>query len=167
MMGAVAHTATVPHLTPFSSGESPMVSFDLAVSKLSTGLQAMVGRGRPLSVELTSQASGIPGKNIENYRAGRATPAYHYTLSLYGALGPAFVNSQLETVGLGGVRRLDASDAPSPGEMLAHMSAEAAILAEMLIDGRLDHVERAQLEKRLRFLISQLEAFHASLETKQ
>ncbi len=133
--------------------------------RFTSALRVFVGQGRAYSVASIAEASGIPHRTMKAYHQGQATPGLQNLLSLVAVLPPAFANALLEYAGLTGAHRVDGPNL-TPHKVLAQMCDEAAQLAHELSDGELNHIERAELRRRLPDLIAKLATFNAQLQER-
>lgn len=125
-------------------------------------LALFVGRGRRYSVDAAAGAADIKPRTLKSYVEGKATPGLHVFLSLAAAMPLAWTNSILS---LAGLRAEPIGEGYSDGPMvMCSVTKFAARLAEMLADGRINHMERAALPAMLRSLAEQLLAWAKQLE---
>lgn len=163
-MSTVAHLRTIAPPPQRARGMEATIPQDVATQRLAAGLRLYVGRGeqKPYSVAMIADATGISASAIEKYMAGDATPGLANALTLFAVLGPAFVNHLIEPAGLTGVRRLDPV-AKAAADVMSDLAGETARFAKALADGRIDHVERAELRRTLPALIETLTDLQAEL----
>lgn len=139
-----------------------LIEQETVAKRFQDALALFVGRKRRFSNETLGEASGIKPRTIKAYCEGANTPGLHSFLSLAAVMPVAWTNSILslaslraEPIGEG------EGDAPT---VMCNVTKFAARLAEMLADGRIDHMERAALPAMLRSLAEQLLAWAKKLE---
>lgn len=123
----------------------------------SSALDLYTGRGRRVSVEDLADATGIAPQTIYAYRRGELTPSWPTALKLLGHLPGGFANMVLAPAGLS-AHRVDDMDNDTH-RVHAELAAVVALMADQLRDGRFDHREIAELEKRFPGLIEILMAW--------
>ncbi|MEM1390951.1 MAG: helix-turn-helix transcriptional regulator [Pseudomonadota bacterium] len=124
-----------------------VVSQDAAQRSLKSALRLFVGQGRRYSTKDLAEASGVCQRTIESYRAGDAMPSLERYQSLCSVLGQAFFAATVKHMPFE-VRSTEPSDITAP-QLLTEMLSFSGLMAGFLEDGRIDHVERAQLKPML------------------
>ncbi len=135
---------------------------DVAAGAMRRALGLFVGQGRAHSIDAVAAATEIPERTLRSYQAGEATPGLANLYRIKAVLPPAFANELLALSGLGGARRLDSS-AKAAAIVMTELATETALFAKALQDGRLDHIERAELRRTLPALIEDLTNLQAAL----
>lgn len=140
---------------------APIIPQDLASQKFYAAMNLFVGRGRRWSCVSVSEATGIPLRTIESYRAGQATPSLANYQALCSVLGQPFFAATVEHLPFE-VSTTEPGD-QSPQQVLTHSLGFSQMLANMLEDGRIDHIEEPKLVDALRMLREQVNALEARL----
>ena len=138
-----------------------LVPQELAYRKFHDAMRLFVGQGRRWSCASVSEATGIALRTVESYRSGQATPTIEKYQSLCAVLGRAFFAATIEHLPFN-IRSTDPTDI-TPQQLLSEALEFSAHLAKFLEDGRIDHIERPQLQKRVGDLAEQLTALEAYL----
>lgn len=150
-----------PQVAVFTGVQLP-ISHGTAAERLAHALRRHIGRGREHSVEAFRLKIGLSSSTVEKMLTAEHTPSLATLLTMKRTLPASFANDLLELARLTGARRLDGT-AKAAGVVLAELTHEAAVLAADLADGKLDHVEKAELRKSLPRLIHALQEFQAHL----
>lgn len=138
-----------------------VVSQDTAQTSLMSALNLFVGRGKRYSVEDVAEASGVCARTIDSYRRGDAMPSIERYQSLCAVLGQAFFAATVKHMPFE-VRSTDPSDI-TPPQLLTELLSASGSLATFLEDGRVDHMEKAQLKPILADLRERITAMENSL----
>ncbi len=129
-----------------------LIPQELALENHTDAIRRVVGRGKAWSASDLSEATGIPERTIQSYRAGKATPGRAFEATLMTTLPPIYAADLLALSGLGGVVPVEpmAYDVPSiMSELAGQLQRIAARLAD---DGRFCHVDRANTKPELETL---------------
>ncbi|NKD88739.1 hypothetical protein HEQ72_10545 [Haematospirillum sp. 15-248] len=108
----------------------------------SDALSLYVGAGRRFSVGDVAAATGVGQDAIRRYLRNESCPEWHNAMSLIRVLPVEFAETVLRPAGLSGVRRT--GDETITGlSLMRDITQGAAVLADALADGHIDHQERA------------------------
>ncbi len=143
--------------------DQPLISHELAQRHFHRAFGMCVGMGRPYSAVFFSEISGICGRTIRAYQGGEATPGLGNYATIKKVLGPAFTNQMLSLSDQAGARWLAPID-PCGHTAVAQISARLHALADAMRDGRLDHIEKIEIAKQIRELITEMEGFVGGLD---
>ena len=106
-----------------------------------------VGRGKAWSAEEISEATGISCNTLYAYGRGETAPSFASALTLMSVMDSRFANKVLSPTGLT-AHRVDEMDNDTL-RANAEISRVGARLADMLRDGRFDHMEKAEIREHL------------------
>lgn len=123
------------------------ISQDLVQARLEQVLPRYIGPGRPMSYALAAEKLQVHRRSVENWCYGAEVPSLSNFLKLGLMLGPAFVNELLRPIGLSAESA--AAGKVSDHQLQADLALSTAQVAQCLIDGRVDHTERAGLRPQL------------------
>lgn len=161
-MLTVVDNAKVARQPDSRMGIGAAITQGTAAERLSRALHRHVGRGRDWTIERLAREAEVSTSHIEKAMAAEHTFGLASLLRVMAALPPSFTNDVVELARLTGARRLN-GQAQSAAFVLADLCRQSSELADDLSDGRLDHVEKAQLRRSLPGLIHRLQEFQAQL----
>lgn len=142
----------------------PIVSHEIAMGRLADAIRAFVGQGRRFSVNGLAAATGLPARTISSYHQGDATPGLGNLLCLIAVLPAEFADMILEPSGKGNISEINTSKITTALEVNRQAAALTALVAEHMVDGRIDHREAAIQEPVMRSLQAAINQYLAGVE---
>lgn len=129
---------------------SPAITEDHIKSRVARALQQLAGRHADLSVADLAQLAGMPEPTVQSYLQAKANAPLLRLWQLFAAAGPGpalvrALDHLLKPLGYR-VEPLDRASCDAAAA-LADLSAGAALVADALRDGRIDHRERAVISR--------------------
>ena len=146
--------------------EPALLTHDQVKARHRRALNAYVGSARRglLPRDQLAAESGISERVLKAYQDGDTAPIHANALRLMALLPVGYANALLSQAGLGHVCPLALPDTADDGHRaMARLALEMNVLADALLDGRIDHRERLELGPRFLGLADDMRIFGMGL----
>ena len=142
------------------------LSDDAVKARFKAAFRRRVGVGKPWSVEMLADETGIPARDIRSYQdMSGCMPTLPRFLALCISFGGPFVNEVLSVAGFQGAHAVTGAD-PSPYTAQHALATGMFELAEALKDGKFTHNEAAEALPVMRRVHEHLGLFIAGLSAR-